>query len=175
MFKITATGLSRRLYTGMAVLAVLAGIICAYYYYVSQKERKLQARNFRVLHRIEANFERRIEDHRQAVLSKLRICATCRDKGQAGWRDSVRATIDTGNLFLFEGDSIGQPRNSTVIGNGNDSRIYFYISGSEFLKREGANQDIYLKVSTEADKILEGVLRYDVFPSYILAGSGGNA
>jgi hypothetical protein len=175
MFKITATGLSRRLYTGMAVLAVLAGIICAYYYYVSQKERKLQARNFRVLHRIEANFERRIEDHRQAVLSKLRICATCRDKGQAGWRDSVRATIDTGNLFLFEGDSIGQPRNSTVIGNGNDSRIYFYISGSEFLKREGANQDIYLKVSTEADKILEGVLRYDVFPSYILAGSGGIA
>ena len=166
-------GMRRRLYTGLGVLAIL-GMICAFYYfYVSNKEQKLQERNFRILHRIEENFERRLRDYRQMFISSINVCESCLDERGRVSVEKLSEGLKIKEIVRVAWDSGHHPVDWRLLSNGKNSHIDFYFSNSDV--RHDADTDFHFKISADVQGILTSVLRYDVFPSYILSGKKGTA
>jgi hypothetical protein len=167
------SGIRRKILVTIAALGLLAMLAVCYYYYFSRKEQRMEERNFRVLHRVEENFGRRLQDYRQRFISAIKVCGNPNGKIDSTQLACIKKTLEGDEKI--EVDTISTlPKVSWEFDQSEQLNVIsFYFSNQEVFAN-GRKQP-YFKFTVPSQSVLESVLRYDVFPSYHLRALSGPA
>ncbi len=144
------TSTIRKLSISLAVLGIIAFIVCIYlFFWVARQENKLNESSFRVLRHIEKKLDDRIYDYRKLLIGKLSKCKDCFD-------DSIHLDSNIRNELKKEGifslDSVGLSFDAIAEEWGlNNNRIYFRLTQRDDARMKAATA---LFISIDFNKIL---------------------